>query len=136
MPLGTDEITIDASLAARDSFADPMNLEAARKIFSEAKIGDTTPFARVSLSATVGWMAVKAIQGTPNSALDRELDATDAAFAVVMYGTNDTWAGGQTQFRQQPHEDHRPHGRAWRGADHGVDDPAATRSDRERSSRR
>lgn len=50
--------------------------------------GGTTPFDRESLAAGVGWSAFAALEGSP-SPLDRELDAIDPSFAIVMYGTND-----------------------------------------------
>jgi len=97
--LASDSVRIDAGRAEADD-TNQDQLEAARQIFSETQIAGGNSFTRVSASATVGWMAVRAITDTPSSPLDRELDATNAAFAVVMYGTNDTYAGGDVQFRR------------------------------------
>jgi len=83
--------------ASIDRDDDDASLEGTRQYFLESKIGGTTSFDRVSQSATVGWMAVKAIEGNPTP-LATELAATDAAFAVVMYGANDTYAGATTEF--------------------------------------
>jgi hypothetical protein len=44
---------------------------------------------RTSLAATVGWGAAAALKGEPN-ALEQEVAAIDPAFAVVLFGTNDT----------------------------------------------
>jgi lysophospholipase L1-like esterase len=98
--LSRTSVEIPAALAAADRYADEASLEATRSFFATQLIGQNTSFSRVSQAATVGWMAVRAIQGTPSSALDREIDTTDAAFAVVMFGTNDTWEGTGTQFRR------------------------------------
>ncbi|MBM4776907.1 MAG: SGNH/GDSL hydrolase family protein [Archangiaceae bacterium] len=56
--------------------------------FKATRIGSTTPFDRVTLSAVVGWSASAAIAGSP-SPVEQELTATNARFATVMYGTND-----------------------------------------------
>lgn len=47
-----------------------------------------SPFSRESVAAVVGWSATSAIAGNP-SPVERELDAVDPRFAVVLYGTND-----------------------------------------------
>lgn len=52
------------------------------------RIAGTSPFARVSLAATIGWSAQSAINGNP-APLEQELAATNARFATVMFGTND-----------------------------------------------
>jgi hypothetical protein len=54
----------------------------------EARVGGVSPFARVSLAATVGWSAWAALQGTP-SPLTREVDAARPRMATVLFGTND-----------------------------------------------
>jgi hypothetical protein len=56
--------------------------------FKATRIGSTTPFDRTSLAATIGWSATSAIAGSP-SPVERELTATNARFATVMFGTND-----------------------------------------------
>lgn len=56
--------------------------------FKATRIGATTPFDRTSLAATIGWSATSAIAGSP-SPVERELTATNARFATVMFGTND-----------------------------------------------
>ncbi len=63
-------------------------LEPALTFFRGGLVGTTTSFDRVSLAATVGWSASAAIAGTP-SPLQQELDATQARYATVMFGTND-----------------------------------------------
>ncbi|MBL8923515.1 MAG: SGNH/GDSL hydrolase family protein [Myxococcaceae bacterium] len=57
-------------------------------VFKATRIGSTTPLDRTSLAATVGWSATSAIAGSP-SPMERELTATNARFATVMFGTND-----------------------------------------------
>jgi hypothetical protein len=56
--------------------------------FRAGAAGGTDPYRRTSLAATVGWSAWAAVTGTP-SPLQRELDAVDPRYAVVMFGTND-----------------------------------------------
>ncbi|MBI2375590.1 MAG: SGNH/GDSL hydrolase family protein [Deltaproteobacteria bacterium] len=48
----------------------------------------TSPFSRVSLAAAIGWSARAAITGT-STPLDRELDAIQPRYGIVMFGTND-----------------------------------------------
>ncbi|MCA3016353.1 MAG: SGNH/GDSL hydrolase family protein [Myxococcaceae bacterium] len=55
------------------------------------RLSGTTPFERVSRSATVGWSAGAALAGTPPP-VEQELSATNARFATVMFGTNDIQA--------------------------------------------
>ena len=69
-------------LAGRDELVPSLEL------FLGGAAEATTPFDRVSLAAGVGWSAFAAIEGAP-SPLERELDAIDPAFAIVMFGTND-----------------------------------------------
>jgi hypothetical protein len=73
------------------------SLEDSRVFFNQTKIGSTSSFDRDSLSAVVGWGAGKALEGSP-SALDNEITATNAAFAVVLFGTNDTYTQGVHPF--------------------------------------
>jgi hypothetical protein len=56
--------------------------------FKTGMVGTGSPFARTSLSATVGWSAQGALQGTP-SPLQQEIDAARPRYATVMFGTND-----------------------------------------------
>lgn len=56
--------------------------------FKRGQAGNTTPFDRVSQSATVGWSARSAINGSP-SPMDQELSALNPRFALVQFGTND-----------------------------------------------
>ncbi|MFZ5440568.1 MAG: SGNH/GDSL hydrolase family protein [Myxococcota bacterium] len=59
--------------------------------FRAGRVDGGTPFERLSLAATVGWSAGAALAGAP-SPLQQELDATQARFASVMFGTNDVGA--------------------------------------------
>jgi hypothetical protein len=52
---------------------------------------------RQSLASTVGWHTLQPITGDP-SPLDREVAAMRPAFAIVMLGTNDTYAGSAPSF--------------------------------------
>jgi len=63
-------------------------LRGALDFFRGGTVAGSSAFVRTSLAATVGWSAWSALQGTP-SPLQRELDATNAGTAVVMFGTND-----------------------------------------------
>jgi hypothetical protein len=63
-------------------------LQPALDAFNSTRIAGTSPFARASLAATIGWSAQSAINGTP-APLEQELAATNARFATVMFGTND-----------------------------------------------
>ncbi len=56
--------------------------------FRAGRIGDATPFDRVTLAAEVGRSARWVITGAP-SPLDQELAAAPPRFAFVNYGTND-----------------------------------------------
>jgi hypothetical protein len=56
-----------------------------------ARVAGVDPFRRVSLAAVVGWSAWAPLAGAP-SPLMRELDATRARVATVMFGTNDIQA--------------------------------------------
>jgi lysophospholipase L1-like esterase len=59
--------------------------------FRGGDAGQTTPYDRVSLAATVGWSASGALAGDPNP-IDQELAAISPRFALVMFGTNDIQA--------------------------------------------
>ena len=59
----------------------------------DGSIEGATCFDRASLAAQVGAGAGWAVDGAP-SPMEQELAASDAAFAVVMYGTNDALGGG------------------------------------------
>ncbi len=56
--------------------------------FAAGDAAGTTPYTRESESATVGWHAGRALEGTP-PAVEREVEAARPAFATIMYGTND-----------------------------------------------
>ncbi len=53
----------------------------------------TSPFGRTSVAAVGGTTAADVIAGSP-SPLDRELEATTARIALVMFGTNEIRTGG------------------------------------------
>ncbi len=72
----------DIALDGRDHLLDTI------EHFAAGDAGGSDPYTRESLSATVGWSALSAIAGDP-SPLQREVDAADPRFAIVMYGTND-----------------------------------------------
>lgn len=62
--------------------------------FSATSLGDFNSFDRPSACAMGGWVSAQALEGDPDSALRRELNATRPAYAIVMYGTNDVDRGG------------------------------------------
>lgn len=70
---------------------DDADLEETRTFFRRAS------WERQSLASTVGWHTSQPIAGNP-SPLDREVAAMRPAFAVVMLGTNDTYAGSAPTF--------------------------------------
>jgi len=75
-------------------------LEPSRAYFDRVIVdGTATSFNRDSICAQDGWNAGTALAGSP-SPLAQEVAAIDPAFAVVMYGTNDTYAGGQFAFEK------------------------------------
>lgn len=75
-------------------------LEPTRAFFRETLADATrTSFDRTSLAATVGWGAGKTIAGEP-SPIEQEVAAIDPAFAVVLLGTNDTYASGVHPFER------------------------------------
>lgn len=73
-------------------------LEASRVFFGETLVdGTDSSYDRISLAAAVGWSAGNVIAGSP-SALEQEVQAITPAFAVVMLGTNETYAQGVEPF--------------------------------------
>jgi hypothetical protein len=75
-------------------------LEPSRAYFDRVIVdGTATSFDRDSICAQDGWNAGTALMGSP-SPLAQEVAAIDPAFAVVMYGTNDTYDGGQFAFEK------------------------------------
>ena len=71
---------------------DGRDLDDTRLFFSAGNAGGTSPWDRVSASATVGWSSHMPLRGDPRP-LDVEFDAANPAFAVIMYGTNDIQLG-------------------------------------------
>jgi len=61
--------------------------------------GSVDSFDRNSLAATVGWQASDALQGNPTP-LAQELAAIRPAFAIVLFGTNDSFAAGVVPFER------------------------------------
>ena len=98
-----DSITVSAGFL--HCFADPSRIDLAGRAPLQATIGyfstplgdGTTSFDRASIAAGVGWQVHEALEGQP-SRLDRELDAVAPAYAVVMYGSNDTGIGALQAF--------------------------------------
>jgi hypothetical protein len=72
-------------------------LQAAIDHFRTGDAAGTTPFNRVSESATVGWSAWSALAGDP-SPLEQELAAIRPRFAVIMFGTNDLQVRNITRY--------------------------------------
>jgi hypothetical protein len=64
-------------------------LKATIPFFKDVAIDGTSSFNRVSIAARVGQDAAWALAGVPNSPVDQEAAVTQAAYAVVMYGSND-----------------------------------------------
>lgn len=88
-----DSITVSTSFLAcfggtRFDLGGREHLRPTLEHFLAGDAAGTTPYARVSLAAGVGWSASRALTGTP-SPLRQELDALAPRFAVLMYGTND-----------------------------------------------
>lgn len=75
-------------------------LEPSRAWFSE-QLADAshTSFNRTTLAAVVGWSAKALLTGAPTP-LDQEFDAIQPAFAVIMFGTNDTYETGVHPFER------------------------------------
>ncbi len=61
--------------------------------------GSVDSFERNSLAATVGWQASDALQGNPTP-LAQEIAAIRPAFAIVLFGTNDSFAAGVAPFER------------------------------------
>ena len=75
-------------------------LESARAFFAKTLADATrTSFDRTTLAAVVGWGAAKPIEGDP-SPIAQEVMAIHPALAVVMLGTNDTYAAGVDPFER------------------------------------
>lgn len=74
-------------------------LEPTRAFFAKTKVGSVTSFNRATLAAGVGWSAAKTISGTP-SFVEQEVAAIQPTFAVLMLGTNDTYATGVDPFER------------------------------------
>jgi len=88
-----DSITVSSSFlhcfaGANVDLGGRDELEPTLEHFLAGDAGGTTPFERESLAAAVGWSAFAVLEGAP-SPLERELDALDPSFAIVMFGTND-----------------------------------------------
>jgi hypothetical protein len=64
------------------------HLAAAHRHFRAGRIGETTPYDRQSLAAEVGQTASWALEGAP-SPFAKEASATNAAYSLIMFGTND-----------------------------------------------
>ena len=100
-----DSITVDNNFldcyAGTDVMLDSESaLEPTRTWFNQTAVsGSNTSFDRTSLSATVGWSAGAAITGSPTP-IQQEATAINPAFAVVMFGTNDTSATGFWTFEK------------------------------------
>ena len=56
--------------------------------FTAGDAAGTTPYARTSVAAAIGWSAFQVLAGSP-SPLAQEVTAIHPAFATVLYGTND-----------------------------------------------
>ena len=67
--------------------------------FSATPLSGFNSFDRPSACAMGGWVSAQALQGDPDSALRRELNATRPAYAIIMYGTNDVDRGGVDALR-------------------------------------
>ncbi|MDP1916335.1 MAG: SGNH/GDSL hydrolase family protein [Myxococcales bacterium] len=88
-----DSITVSSSHLAcfagtNVDLAGRTTLQPTLDAFNTTRIAGTSPFARVSIAATIGWSTQSAINGNP-APLEQELTATNARFATVMFGTND-----------------------------------------------
>jgi peptidoglycan/LPS O-acetylase OafA/YrhL len=73
-------------LGAHPTLADPL------AYFQAGDADGATPYGRVSLAATGGWMTADVLAGTP-SPLDREVTAIAPRYGVVLLGTNDVRSG-------------------------------------------
>ncbi len=73
------------------------SLEPTRAWFAAPLPSGGSAYSRVSLAATVGWRAVHVVSGSPNAA-EEEIAATNAAFALITLGSNDSFEGGLDSF--------------------------------------
>ncbi len=100
-----DSITVDTNFldcyAGTDVMLDTESaLEPTRTWFNQTAVSaSNTSFDRTTLSAAVGWSAGSAIAGSPTP-IEQEVSAINPAFAVVMFGTNDTSAIGFWTFEK------------------------------------
>jgi len=100
-----DSITVDPNFldcyAGTDVMLDTdAAIEPTRTWFNQTAVSATnTSFNRTSLSATIGWSAGAAIAGSPTP-IQQEVSAINPAFAVVMFGTNDTSMTGFWTFEK------------------------------------
>jgi hypothetical protein len=73
-------------------------LDPARQFFKKTLAdGTRTSFDRTTLAAVVGWSTLKPATGSP-SPIEQEVAAIKPAWALVMLGTNDTYATGVQPF--------------------------------------
>jgi hypothetical protein len=79
---GPGEQSGEIDLAGRDQ------LKSTIAYFRDGNAAGTTPFARASRAAAVGWSADSALAGDP-APLDSEYAAIMPRFAVIMFGTSD-----------------------------------------------
>ncbi len=99
-----DSITINSNFlscfSGQDINLDDHKALEATRLFFNTKLSDTsTPFGRQTLAAAVGWSARAALTGNP-SPIAQEIAAIDPAFAIVMFGTNDTNPKGFVAFEK------------------------------------
>jgi hypothetical protein len=100
-----DSITVNPSFlgcfAGSDvNLAASAALEPTRAFFTQTLAdGSKTSFDRATLAAVVGWSAGAALTGSP-SPIAQEVSAIAPAFAVIMFGTNDTYPGGAQKFER------------------------------------
>jgi hypothetical protein len=98
-----DSITVSSSFLGCYAGSDVKygghgSLEPTRAFFAETKADSThTSFDRPTLAAAVGWSAKAALTGSPNP-IEKEVDAIQPAFAVIMFGTNETYPTGVHPF--------------------------------------
>lgn len=76
------------------------DLDATLAHFRAGRVLSHSPFGRTSLAAGVGWSIRQAFAGRP-SAIARELDATQARFALAYFGGNDVEGRSPRQFVQR-----------------------------------
>lgn len=80
--------------------ADHTALDPTRAFFA-ATLADATSssYDRATKAAVVGWSAGAALSGDPTP-IEAEVAEIAPGFAVIMFGTNDTYAGGQRTFER------------------------------------